>query len=186
MPAGISANLDPELGLAQSVEVSAYWQVNEELALLGTFNWEDWSGADDLTITVAGRTINAQLGFEDTYKIGIGANYQIAEAWLLQTGIMVDTSAFKNKNRTTALPVDEQVRFSVGALYDLTDIDDAGLLVHLRQPWAGRGPSADRSRRLQEQRPVRAGLQRCLRQASLERQADDVRFDALGEGARSG
>jgi len=126
LPAGFSASLDSDLELAQTVEVSAYWQVNDELALLGTFNWEDWSGADGLEISLAGRTVNAQVGWEDSYKIGVGANYQISDAWLLQTGIMYDTAALKNKNRTTALPVDEQVRFSIGALYDLTESTTLG------------------------------------------------------------
>jgi long-chain fatty acid transport protein len=127
IPSGISPSLDLELVLAQLVEVSAHWQVNEKLGLLATFNWEDWSGADGLTVGLAGRTITAQVGWEDTYKIGVGANYRIADDWLLQTGITYDTSALKNKVRTTALPVDEQVRFSLGALYDITEATTLGL-----------------------------------------------------------
>jgi long-chain fatty acid transport protein len=65
--------------------------------------------------------VDATTGFNDTYKIGLGANYLLSDGWLVQTGVMYDTTAFKNKDRSTAIPVDEQIRFSVGAQHDLGD-----------------------------------------------------------------
>jgi len=126
-PLGLTPSLDSQLPLAQFVEVCAYWQVTEKLALLGTFNWEDWSSASELTITLAGDDVDAATGFEDTYKIGVGANYRVAPDWLLQTGVMYDTSSFKNKDRTVAIPIDEQVRFSLGAQHDVSDALAVGL-----------------------------------------------------------
>jgi len=121
LPAGLSPSLSTDLPFPQFVEVSAYWQLSERFALLGTFNWEDWSTADNLQITLGGLTIAASTGFDDTYKIGVGANYLLTEGWLLQTGLMFDTSALKNKSRTTALPVDEQIRVAFGFQHDLND-----------------------------------------------------------------
>jgi len=126
-PAGLSRDLDIDLPLAQFIEVSAYWQATERLALLATFNWEDWSEADDLKLTLGGVTTAATTGFVDTYKIGFGANYRIVDDWLLQTGLSYDTSALKNKDRTTALPVDEQIRFAFGAQHDLNETTTLGL-----------------------------------------------------------
>lgn len=114
-----SSNLDTDLPLAEFVEVGAHWQVTDRLALLASFNWEDWSAADDLDVTIAGNRIAAGTGFEDTYKVGLGANYRIADDWLLQSGIMFDTSAFRNKDRTAAIPVDRQIRFSIGAQHEV-------------------------------------------------------------------
>ena len=121
LPAGLSPDLSTDLPFPQFIEVSAYFQVDERLAILGTFNWEDWSTADKLAITLGGRTIGATTGFQDTYKVGIGANYRVAEDWLLQTGLMFDTSALQNKSRTTALPIDQQIRFAVGFQHDLNE-----------------------------------------------------------------
>lgn len=121
LPAGFSPNLDLQLPLAQFIEVSAHWQVSDKWALLATFDWEDWSEADNLKVTLPSRSINATTGFKDTYKIGVGANYQIAADWLLQTGLMFDTSALQNKNRTTGLPIDQQIRFAFGAQHDLNE-----------------------------------------------------------------
>jgi long-chain fatty acid transport protein len=116
------------LPLPQFVEVSAYWQVTDKIALLGTFNWEDWSEADKLRVTLGpGPSVDAAVGFIDTYKIGVGANYRLTDEWLLQTGLSYDTAGLKNKDRTTALPVDEQIRFAVGAQHDLNESLTLGL-----------------------------------------------------------
>jgi long-chain fatty acid transport protein len=122
-----TAKFKMELPLPQFVEVSAYWQVTDQIALLGSFDWEDWSEADNLEVTLAGTTINASTGFMDTYKIGIGANYLLTDEWLLQTGLSYDTSGLKNTDRTTALPVDEQIRFAVGVQHDLNESLTLGL-----------------------------------------------------------
>jgi long-chain fatty acid transport protein len=126
-PAGLNPNLDSKLPLAQFVEVSAYWQATDRLALLGTFDWEDWSAANKLDITLASRQVDATTGFKDTYKIGVGANYRLTDRWLLQTGLMYDTSALKNTDRSVALPVDKQVRFSLGAQHSLNDSVNLGM-----------------------------------------------------------
>lgn len=124
--AGLTPNLDSELPLAQFVEVGIAWQATEKLALLGTFDWEDWSEAGKLAITLGGNSIDAATGFEDTYKIGVGANYRIRPDWLLQTGVMYDSSPLRNGDRTTALPLDEQWRFALGAQHDLSEATTVG------------------------------------------------------------
>jgi len=126
-PAGLNPDLDLDLPLVQFVQVSSYWQVTDRIALLGTFGWEDWSDADTVKVTLGGVTTGATIGFNDTYKIGVGANYRLNDEWLLQTGVMYDTSALKNKDRTAALPIDEQIRFAIGARHNLTDSVNLGL-----------------------------------------------------------
>ncbi len=126
-PIGLSPTLSVNLPLAQFVEVSAYWQATDRLALLGTFNWEDWSEADNLKVKIGTVTVNGTTGFQDTFKVGLGANYRIAEDWLLQTGVMYDTSSFANKDRITALPIDDQIRVAIGAQHDLSETLTLGL-----------------------------------------------------------
>lgn len=126
-PVGLEPDLDTELPLAQTVEVNAYWQATERLALMAIFDWEDWSAADQLSVTLSDRSIEATTGFRDTYKVGVGANYRLGESWLLQTGITYDTSPFKDKKRTVALPIDEQIRFAFGAQYDWSESTRLGL-----------------------------------------------------------
>jgi len=116
---GVGTSLSTELPLPQVVEVNAYWQATDRLALLAIFNWEDWSEADKLAISVGGLSISGTTGFRDTFKIGVGANILAAKDWLIQTGITFDTAGLKDSDRTTALPVDSQIRAAVGARYRL-------------------------------------------------------------------
>jgi long-chain fatty acid transport protein len=127
-PANLNPSLDLDLPLAQFVEVSGYWQATEKVGLLATFNWEDWSKANNLSVQLGSApTINATTGFRDTYKVAVGANYQFNEDWLLQTGLSYDTSALQNKNRIAALPIDEQIRFALGGVYALSESTNLGL-----------------------------------------------------------
>jgi len=126
-PAGFDPDLDVDLPLVQFVEVSGHWQVTKRIALLATANWEDWSDADSVKVTIGSDTTSATLGFHDTFKLGLGANYRLNRDWLLQTGVMYDSSALDNKDRTAALPIDEQIRFAIGAQHDLSDSVVLGL-----------------------------------------------------------
>ncbi len=117
LPAGLSGSFNLDLPLPQVVEVSAFWNVTERLTLLATFNWEDWSAADDLDVGVGPLTLEPSTGFKDTYKGILGANYLLRPDLLLQAGVSYDTSALRNRDRTTALPVDEQIRAALGVQY---------------------------------------------------------------------
>ena len=127
LPFGVTGDLELDLPFPQYVEVSAFWNVTDRLTLLATFNWEDWSTADDLSVTLGSLSTEAAVGFKDTYKGLLGANYRLREDWLVQCGVGYDTSALRNRDRTTALPVDEQIRGSIGVQHRLREDLNLGL-----------------------------------------------------------
>ncbi len=118
VPAGLSSSFSLELPLVQFVDVSAFWKPTPRLTLLTTLNWEDWSEADNLSVSLGSRSVNATTGFRDTYKVAVGANYRIADAYLIQSGFSYDSSALRSKDRTTALPIDRQIRAAFGVQHD--------------------------------------------------------------------
>ena len=120
-PAGLNPDFNIELPLAQYVRVSAYWDATDKLALLFSAGWEDWSTMGQVGVDVAGISSDVTLGFEDTWRVGGGIHYQLTPEWMLQTGYSYDSSALKNKNRTAALPIDEQHRVGVGAVHQLSE-----------------------------------------------------------------
>jgi long-chain fatty acid transport protein len=120
-PAGLNPDFRMELPLAQFVRVSAYWDATDKLALLLSAGWEDWSTMGRIGVDVAGFSSDVALGFEDTWRVAGGLHYQLTPEWMLQTGYAYDSSALKNKNRTAALPIDEQHRFGVGAVHQLSE-----------------------------------------------------------------
>ena len=67
------------------------------------------------------RTVAVDAGFDDTFHGAIGAHYRLGKPTLLQLGFAYDSSALSESNRGPALPVDQQLRFAAGVLYDITD-----------------------------------------------------------------
>lgn len=126
-PAIGSVGLGLDLDLAQLVRVGFNWRATDRLSLLGTFGWEDWSTLDTVPVSTARGSLSAPLGFKDTYKVLAGVHYRLRDDWLLQTGFGWDSSPLDGSDRTTALPIDQQLRFAFGAVHDLTDDIDLGL-----------------------------------------------------------
>jgi long-chain fatty acid transport protein len=120
-PIGLNRSFSTDLPLAEFVEANIAWKYTDKLTLLAIVDWENWSEGNKLSVSLQGNTTKATTGFRDTFKIGLGANYQLTDKWLLQTGLTFDNSAFENQNRTTVIPIDKQIRFALGAQHALTD-----------------------------------------------------------------
>jgi long-chain fatty acid transport protein len=110
--------------LPQQVAFSAFHQLTDDVAIMADVNWQDWSSFGKLPISVDSantRSFTADLNMKDTYHVGIGATYQFLEGWQYSIGAAYDTSAYSDKNRIAALPVDEQIRVGTGVQYNMTD-----------------------------------------------------------------
>jgi long-chain fatty acid transport protein len=134
-PVGLNPQFNLELPLAQAVRFSVYWDMTDKFALLLSADWEDWSTLGTTGVEIGAVSQNVTLGFEDTWRVGGGLHYQVTPDWMLQTGYSYDSSALKNKNRTAALPVDEQHRFAFGAIHQLSE----SLRVGMNFEWVNLG-----------------------------------------------
>ncbi|MBW2692498.1 MAG: outer membrane protein transport protein [Deltaproteobacteria bacterium] len=116
-----SPALELELPLARAVRASVYWDATDEIALVMNSGWEDWSTAKSLPASTTTKGFAIPLKFRDTWYLGVGGYYKLNDAWTLQSGFRYDSSALKDKNRTTGLPVDRAFTFAVGGLYDYSE-----------------------------------------------------------------
>ena len=116
-----SVNSGVELVLPQLVRIGAYHELNHQWALLGTIGWEDWSAFDRLLVSVNAGSAAIPTGWKDTYHFSGGVHFRPAPDWLLQAGITYDTSPVSSGNRTAFLPMDRQIRYAVGAQYQLNE-----------------------------------------------------------------
>ncbi|MBW2715662.1 MAG: outer membrane protein transport protein [Deltaproteobacteria bacterium] len=137
IPPLASSSLDLELPLARAVRNSIYWDATDDLALMMTGGWEDWSAAKSIPLSASGAatTVNLPLNFRDTWYIGAGGHYKVSDKLTLQTGFRYDSSALKDKDRTVFLPVDRTLTVGVGALYDYSDTMKIGFAL----TWANLG-----------------------------------------------
>ena len=106
--------------IPQQVALGVYQEITHDLALVATVNWQDWSRFASAEISVPnGNTTSTKLNWKDTYHVGLGAYYRVAEPWLLMVGWAYDTSPIKSaKDRSPALPVDRQFRYAAGVQYE--------------------------------------------------------------------
>lgn len=92
--------------------------------LLGDVSWTGWSSIDKVDIK---RTSGPLVGtaseiaqtldtdFQDTWRVALGANYQLNDAWKLKFGIAFDETPVKNaEKRLTSLPDNDRIWFSFG------------------------------------------------------------------------
>jgi long-chain fatty acid transport protein len=115
------------LSLAVSQKLSDKWE------LLGDVTWTNWSrlqelklqsknGSAPLASLPAGYQITSlSYNFEDTFRVGLGANYQYNDAWKLRFGVAYDEAPVgKSADRTMTLPDSDRIWLSLGGKYNLS------------------------------------------------------------------
>ncbi len=85
--------------------------------------WTDWSAFDNNLITFdgAGNSFELPRNFKDTWNVSLGTHIKPAENWLVMVGAGYVSSAVSDQDRTPDMPVDEQVRMSVGLEYQINE-----------------------------------------------------------------
>lgn len=123
--AGLLGNsLHLETTVPQEVMLSGFRQVTDDLALMANFGWQDWSQFGQYNVALASsppRNLAADAGFDDTFHGAMGVHYRLGAPTLLQLGFAYDSSAVDESNRGPAVPVDRQLRFAAGVLYDIAE-----------------------------------------------------------------
>jgi long-chain fatty acid transport protein len=116
----LDSDLKINWNIPQQVAIGAYQGITKDLALVASVNWQDWSRFGFAEISVPnGNTAKAKISWQDTYHVGLGAYYRVAEPWLLMVGWAYDTSPISSsKDRSPVLPVDRQFRYAAGVQYD--------------------------------------------------------------------
>jgi long-chain fatty acid transport protein len=117
----LPTNSNVQFTFPQLVRVGVYHELNNRWALLGSAGREDWSEFDELLISTSAGTAAVPTEWRDTYHFGAGVHYRPAHDWLLQAGITYDTSRVSDANRTADLPIDRQIRYTIGAQHQWSE-----------------------------------------------------------------
>lgn len=142
VPAGYASNtvfslLGPELAsglsastssaktsiiLPDSVTVSGYWQANQQLAVMASFGWTDWSLLQSIVVTPSSPAAQGQTipeNWRNTWTASVGTNYAVTPALLLQGGLGFDQSPVTDSNRTSRIPDSDRILLGIGAQYEV-------------------------------------------------------------------
>lgn len=118
----MDARLRIDTTIPMQVSLGAYHAFTDKFALVGTVNWQDWSKFGQPEISVSdGNTTTKDLDYQDTFHVGVGVYYRVADPWLLMAGFGYDSSPISSsKDRSPLLPLDEAYRYATGVQYDWT------------------------------------------------------------------
>jgi long-chain fatty acid transport protein len=117
--------VDLGLTIPNQVMVSGYHDVTESLAVVGNVVWQQWSQFGKPTVEVTSttsRSVTANLDYDDTWGVAIGTRYKFAPDWLWMVGFAYDSSPISSsKDRSPALPLDQQFRVGTGVQYAFSE-----------------------------------------------------------------
>lgn len=131
-----------DVELPDTFIVSVAQQLNERWEMLGDLSWTGWSSIDKVDIVrtsgvFSGATVQTlDTDFRDTWRVALGANYKLDDAWKLKFGIAYDQTPVKDaERRLVALPDNDRTWFTVGGQWKATKASTVDLgLAYLYVP----------------------------------------------------
>jgi len=113
----VSANVN--IPLVQTLRLSAASDIGDQLTVLASVGWEEWSAFDSVFIrTSAGPSGALPRDWDDTWTFALGLRWRTAGPWTYHTGVAYDTDPTDASKRTADMPIDRQIRLSGGATYE--------------------------------------------------------------------
>ena len=122
--------------LPDTASVGVSQQIIPKLQLLADFTWTGWSSIKDLSIyrTNGAPLSSTPLEFDDSWRVGLGANFQASEIIKVRAGVAYDTTPVKDEFRTPRLPDQDRTWLAAGFQWALSkqaaiDVGGAYLIV---------------------------------------------------------
>ena len=121
------------IDLPAIMTLSAYQDVTNKFALLGSVVFSSWSSFNSIvlnniavgipndentTLTHINSTINEN--YHDAWRAALGANYHVTDKWMMRVGGGYDQTPTDNEHRDVRLPDSNRWALSVGSHYQAT------------------------------------------------------------------
>ncbi len=117
----LDADINVEFTMPQAIMLSAFHELTDRLAFMGNLGWQEWSEFGKVGVAVTSddpSSLTVDRNYKDTWHVAGGAQYRVADPWLLTAGVAYDSSMVDDDDRTPDLPLGESWRFGAGARYD--------------------------------------------------------------------
>lgn len=109
--------------MPRTIHTGIHHQWNDDLALLGSVGWEEFSKFGKVQVGVNDTGISATLDedFRDVWHFGVGAEYKYKPRWELTAGFSLDTSMSSDRTRPITIPLGTMYRYAVGFKHNVRD-----------------------------------------------------------------
>ncbi len=123
------SNLDTTLSttLPETIEFSAYHEVNDSWAIHGDIILTRWSRYNGLAPLTPVAPVNAALAAEgdpiwkDVYRFSLGTTHKYSDDLTLRAGIAFDRSPVSEESRNLRIPDQDRLWLSIGASYAISE-----------------------------------------------------------------
>jgi long-chain fatty acid transport protein len=114
----------PNSGVNAEIKLPASFSVAVAHAMdrwqfLADYTWTGWDSIQDLSIYRSGTPqcclSSVPLNFKNSWRAGLGVNYQLNPEWKLRGGVAYDTTPVQDAFRTPRLPDQDRTWLSIGA-----------------------------------------------------------------------
>lgn len=127
----VNQDVKVNLKTPANFSLAASHMVNDKLELLADVTWTDWDVVKNLDLKnkQSGVLLNRlSYNFDDTYRVGLGANYQYNATVKTRFGVAYDkTPVQRNQDRTMTLPDSDRIWLAFGVKYTLSKISSLDL-----------------------------------------------------------
>ncbi|MCB1695364.1 MAG: outer membrane protein transport protein [Halioglobus sp.] len=118
-PPDLQVSSNTELTLAQYARFAMHHDLDEHWSVDMTLGWDNWSELDNLLISSEAGNAGLPTDWHDTYHYAWGAQYRPSANWSFTGGVAYDTNPVDKKYRVPELPLDRQLRYALGAQYQM-------------------------------------------------------------------
>ena len=118
-----SRGLDLGIKMPQTIHAGIHHQWNDDLALLGSVGWEEFSRFSRVQVGLDHTGVSTTLDedFRDVWHLGLGAEYQYKPKWELTAGFSFDSSMASDRTRPIVLPLGAMYRYALGFKHHVRD-----------------------------------------------------------------
>jgi long-chain fatty acid transport protein len=119
----LNANVDLGITVPQGAMLSAFHEINDRVAVLGSVGWQQWSrfGAVEVGVDSSNPTsLTKDLELKDTWHGALGAQVHLSQAYRLDFGVAYDSAFQDSANLSPTLPANAAWRFGAGLQHDVS------------------------------------------------------------------
>lgn len=122
-PLNVDRGITAKLETPDTFSLALSQKLSDRLELLADVTWNGWSSLKALEpmIGSARATAPVRYNFEDTWRVGLGAKYQLNDAWNLRAGIAYDQTPVPDEaSRTMTVPDSDRTWLAFGARWKMS------------------------------------------------------------------
>lgn len=108
-----------DIDLPESLNFSAYADLDPRWSVMGDINWTRWSRFNELRVRFANGAPDSVIreDWRNSVRVGIGVNYRYSGAWKLRGGIAYEQTPVRDELRTANIPDADRTLVGFGVQY---------------------------------------------------------------------